>query len=643
MNISTLAKILGVSISELRDVGSSKGIYGFSGKNTRIPYKSAQQITELLRPDRLSTLQNDDRVYLPSTFTVQEFADSIGKPPGLVVKTLLLNGVMATLNEKIDFDTASLIAQEIGSEIYPVQSLGIDAQSLQQSQVSSLTKTFELSDGDEGDIVSRPPIVTVMGHVDHGKTTLLDTIRRANVADNEAGAITQHISSYQIEYKSQKITFVDTPGHEAFTAMRARGTQLADFIILMVSAVEGPKPQTIEVIERAKLSRTPIIVAINKIDLPNADIEKTKTEISAFGLVPEEWGGDTPYIPISAKNNTNIDVLLDTILLFSEVAELKGKINISGQAVVIESYLDEKLGIVANVLVTQGKLSIGDVISCGVQTGKIKKITSSEGLNIESCKITEPVQLLGLSATAEVGELITVHSSVREAQIASDQARAILNSKQMYYTNPVQSGDSEEINLVLVTDVAGSLEALKESILKIPQDHARIVIKKESVGKVTENDIEFAKLSNSTIIAFHTQLHLNAQKILKSTPVPIIQSNIIYEVLNWIEEEELKFIKHEVKLNVLGRAKVLKLFKAPKPSIQVFGAYVEDGKILASKQLQVIREGVAVGRLDIIELQRNLAKTNEANIAQEFGLSVTGKIKIQIDDIIESIDEIVIK
>jgi translation initiation factor IF-2 len=642
MNISTLAKILGVSISELRDVGSNKGIYGFSGRNTRIPYKSAQQITEVLRPEKLSSLQNDDKIYLPGTLTVQEFADSIGKPAGIVVKTLLMNGVMATLKEKIDYDTAELISQELGVDVYPFESLGHEITQPTTSVLTSLTKSFEFDESAAGDSVSRAPIVTVMGHVDHGKTTLLDTIRKANVVGGEAGSITQHISSYQIDYKGHKITFVDTPGHEAFTAMRARGTQLADFIILMVSAVEGPKPQTIEVIERAKLSKTPVIVAINKIDLPNADTEKVKNDIAGFGLVPEEWGGDTPFVPISAKNALNIDTLLDTILLFSEVAELKGKVNVPGQAVVIESYTDERLGVIANCLVTQGTLEVADSIACGVQAGKIKRLTSSEGREIKKAQITEPIQILGLSSPADVGELIKVFPSLKEAQRSAESAREELNSRKVFINNTAVTSDSAEINLVLVTDVSGSLEALKETILKIPQEHARIVIKKESVGTVTEGDVEFAQVSGSTIIAFHTEIHKNAQKLLKSEPVAIVQSNVIYEILNWIEEEELKHIKHEIRTTVLGKATVLKIFKGPKPSIQVFGAHVSDGKIISNKAIRVVRDGEILGKVDINELQRNLAPVSEANIAQEFGLSITGKIKIQVGDVIESIDEVVV-
>lgn len=643
MNISTLAKVLGVSIADLRDVGSKEGIYGFSGRNTRIPYKSAQKITEILRPEKLSTLENDDKIYLPAALSVQEFADSIGKPPGLVVKTLLLNGVMATLNEKIDYDTASLISEELGVAVFPDRSIADSTDSV-DSGMTSLTKTFEVVEAGDGTIITRPPVVTVMGHVDHGKTTLLDTIRKANVVGQEAGSITQHISSYQINYKGSKITFVDTPGHEAFTAMRARGTQLADFIILMVSAVEGPKPQTVEVIERAKLSKTPVIVAINKVDLPNADIEKAKTDVSAFGLVPEEWGGDTPYIPISAKNNENIDALLDTIQLFTEVAELKGRVDTQGQAVVIETYQDEKLGILANTLITQGELKVGDIISCGTQTGRVKRINSSEGIAIQKAKITEPVQILGLSSVADVGELIKVHTSMKDAQKVADKLREEIRSRKVITNvDTSASSDGEEINIVVIADVSGSLEALKEAIFKIPQEHARINIKRESVGQVTESDLEFAELSGSTVLAFHTELHNNAKRFLKNTPVQIIQSNIIYEILNWLEEEELKHIKHEVRIDVLGKATVLKLFKGPKPNIQVFGAHCDDGKILSSKKLRVVRDGVDMGQVEINDLQRNLESTKEVNIAQEFGVSVIGKVKIQVGDVVEAIDEVVVR
>jgi small GTP-binding protein len=325
MNISTLAKILGVSINELRETGQKSGVYGFSGRNTRISYQSAVDITKVLKPDKLAKLSNDDKIYLPQSVKVADLAETIGKSTGLVVKTLLMNGVMATINEQIDYDTASLISAELGVEVFPEDPNFFTSDS---DTETNLIKTIEYSNvaGIDKQYTNRPPVVTIMGHVDHGKTTLLDYIRKSNIVAGEAGAITQHISSYKINYQGKNITFVDTPGHEAFTAMRARGSQLADFVILVVSAVEGPKPQTIEVIERAKMAKTTVIVVLNKIDLPQSDPEKVKTEISQFGLVPEEWGGQTPFIEISAKTGKNVDKLLDAILLFAEVADLKGQI-----------------------------------------------------------------------------------------------------------------------------------------------------------------------------------------------------------------------------------------------------------------------------------------------------------------------------
>jgi translation initiation factor IF-2 len=640
MNISTLAKILGVSISELRETGTKQNIYGFSGRNTRIPYQSAVELTKILRSDKLSKLENDDKIYLPSTLTVADFAESIGKPAGIVVKTLLMNGVMATLNEKIDYDTASLISSELGIEVFPEKDDLFDNKNV--SSTTSLTKSFEIDDNTEGDLVSRPPVVTVMGHVDHGKTTLLDTIRESNVVSGEAGSITQHISSYQINFKGSKITFVDTPGHEAFTAMRARGSQLADFIILMVSAVEGPKPQTIEVIERAKLSKTPVIVAINKIDLPNSDIEKTKNDIAAYGLVPEEWGGQTPFIPISAKLNTNVDTLLDTILLLAEIGNLKGKINCDAQGVVIESNIDEKIGVITNILITRGEFKVGDNISCGTQSGRIKKLIDSNGKDVKIAKITEPVAILGLSSVATVGELVSFHETQKEANKVAEQLANEQNSKKIINNKPLKAEEGE-INIVLVADVSGSLEALKESILKIPQEHAKINIKKESIGQLTESDVEFAEISKSTILIFHSSIHLQAQKMLKNKNIPIVQSNIIYEILNWVEEEELKRVKHEFRFETLGKAKVLKLFKSEKSNVQVCGGEVIDGKILANKQIRLWREKEVLGVFEISELQRDKVKASEINISQQFGISLVGKTKIAVGDILESVEEVLVK
>ena len=637
MNISTLAKLLGKTIPQLREIAQEHGISGFQGRNTRIPYNSAIAITKILAPERLEKLKDDDKIYLPPSLTVAELAEAIGKPPGVVVKTLIMNGVMATLNEKIDYDTAYLISQELGVEVYP-ETKEEEAVS-NTTTIVNLEKVFNTKTGNN--LVKRPPVVTVMGHVDHGKTTLLDTIRKTNVVATEAGAITQHVSSYKIEYKGQPITFIDTPGHEAFTAMRARGTQLADFIILMVSAVEGPKPQTIEVIERAKISKTPVIVALNKIDLPNADIEKTKADIAKFGLVPEEWGGDTPFIPISAKNNINLDKLLDTVLLLADLANLQGCLDQPGQAVVVESYIDNHVGVVTKILVTRYKLKVGDFVSCGPVAGKIRTIRDTEGRSQTEASLCDPVEITGLPEIVNTGDPLTVHDTQKAAQMAADMEKVKRNFKRTYiYKQEPTSGD---INLFLKADVNGSLEALKESILKIPQEEVRLKIVGEGIGKVSEADVEFAHVTKATILAFHTDVLPKAAEILSKLKVNLIQSSIIYELLEWVEEQLLKNKKRQTKIEVLGKAEVLAKFKSDKPGIQIFGGEVKWGKILDNKELRVIRNGQDLGRLEIVELQRNKVKTKEINIAQQFGVSVKGKVKVEVGDFVECIDEIVLE
>jgi len=637
MNISTLAKILGVSVSDLRDTGTSKSIPGFAGRNTRIPYNSALEITKILRPDKAAKLQNDDKIYLPASMTVADFAETIGRPSGNVVKTLIMNGVMVTLNEKIDYDTANLIAEELGIQVYP-DSLDIETRNVNSADLNNIN-AFELDGSETGKIVPRPPVVTVMGHVDHGKTTLLDTIRKTNVVAGEAGAITQHISSYQIDFKGNKITFIDTPGHAAFTAMRARGTQLADFIILMVSATEGPKPQTVEVIERAKLSKTPVIVAINKMDLPEADIDRVKQEIAAFGLVPEEWGGNTPFIPISAKIGTNLDMLLDTLMLHAEVANLKGQINVPGQAVVVESHLDSKQGEETTLLVTKGELKVGDHIRTGQTVAKIKKILNTEGKVISAGSLGMPVVIYGFPTGVSIGELVQCYETAKEAVNAAsmETAKKVAKKGNILQTVAVTEG---QINLVLKADVAGSLEALKETILKIPQENTTITIKSASVGSITESDVEFAKTSQSTILAFHTNLLPGIAKQIETSKVNLVQSDIIYELLNWLEEQILANTSHEIKITVLGKLKVLALFKSDKNNIQVFGGEVLDGKIFSNKQLRIA--GAEGQNLEIIELQRNKEKVKEVNAPQQFGVSVSGKTKIKVGDELECFDETVI-
>lgn len=641
MNISTLAKILGVSIKELKTTGQKKGIYGFSGRNTRIPYKSALAITKIIKPEKLDKLNKDDnRIYIPATVTVAELADSIGRPSGIVVKSLLMNGVMATLNEKIDYDTAELISEELGVKIHPE-----NPDMFEEDSDTNLIKTVEYdTPEDQKTMIKRNPIVTIMGHVDHGKTTLLDYIRKSKVAEAEAGSITQHISSYKIKHKENEITFLDTPGHEAFTAMRARGGQMADFVILVVSAVEGPKPQTVEVIERSKISKTPMIVALNKTDLPEADIEKTKNEISKFGIIPEEWGGDVPFIPISAKTGEGIDKLLENILLHTEVAELKAEIDCPGQAIVIESHLDRSMGVSTTVLVNKDKLKTGDIIRAGEYVGKIRKLENDMGKTIQTAKIGDPVLLIGLPEVVSTGEVVIVYQDQKQAQTdATIEKNKRQNRRVSAYKERVSTDSKNNINIILVADVSGSLEALKEAIVKIPQEHAKVVIKREIVGEVNETDVQFADTADSTILAFHTKISQKAESLMARLKVNMVASDIIYELLEWVEEEILKHIKHEVKTTVVGKANVLATFKSDKSGVQVFGGEVTDGKLLDNKEIRIVRDKQDMGRMEIVELQKNKQKVTEVNISQQFGISAKGKVKVQKGDIIESIEEVIIK
>jgi translation initiation factor IF-2 len=660
MNISTLAKILGVSISELREIGTKNNLYGFFGRNTRIPYNSAAEVTKIIRPDKLAQLKNDDRIYLPKNITVADFSESINKPVSLVLKNLILSGILVTMNEKIDYDTAALIADELGVEVFPENQGEFDNSKNTTSDQLIKVVEYDMKEADK-EFTLRPPVITVMGHVDHGKTTLLDTIRKTNVVSTEAGAITQHITSYQIEYKSNnpevqklnltkgvnggfKVTCVDTPGHEAFTAMRARGSQMADFVILVVSAVEGPKPQTVEVIERIKLGKVPVFVAINKIDLPDADIERVKNEVAAFGLVPEEWGGDVPFIPISAKQNQNIDKLLDTILVHAELAELKGQINCPGQAIVIESNMDTNFGAITTALVIKDKIKFGDIIRCDEYVGKIRKLEDTDGNNLEEAEIGKPVIIVGLPTTVEVGQAIISYDTVKQAQNDANLEKVKkAQNKRVISMNSATTSSDNQINLVIKADVQGSLEALKESIIKLTQDKVRIIIKSEGIGPVTENDLDFASTSNSTILVFHTDIPNKIEQKLKDNKINYGQSSIIYEIMEWIEEQILANTKYETKQIELGQAKVLAVFKSEKSSIQVFGGECTKGKIFSGKELKIIRGNQEIGKVEIVELQRNKVKAEEINISQQFGMSIKSKAKIQVNDIIVCYDEILIK
>jgi translation initiation factor IF-2 len=637
MNISTLAKVLGVSVNELRSTGEKNRLKSFGGRNTRIPYNEALEITKILRPDKAEKLSNDDRIYVPSMITVSDLADTIARPAGMLIKSLLMNGVMATLNEKIDFDTASLISSELGIEIFPDTISSHEVQSGLQNATAD--KIWNLNEK-TGEKITRSPVVTIMGHVDHGKTSLLDFIRKSNVVASEAGAITQHIASYKVTYTGKTITFVDTPGHEAFSAMRARGTQLADFIILVVSATEGPKPQTVEVIERAKISKTPMIVAINKTDLPEADVEKVKGEIAALGVVPEEWGGTTPFIPLSAKTGDGVNNLLETILLHAEVADLEGYINTQPTGVVIESHLDKNQGVVATILITSDEMEVGDIISYGEHVGKIRKITDALGKDMKVAKICEPIEITGLSEIANTGEMVRVFNDMKSAQEQADVIKGQNANKKIF--QPTLGDDEDIVKIIIKTDVLGSMEALQESIVKIPQNSVKIVILSESVGEVTETDIDYAITTGASIIAFHTYANAKILQRVKQEKIGLVQSDIIYVLTEWLEDEVLRKTKHETKITVLGTAKVLGVFKSEKPKEQVFGGEVTDGKFLDTKNIRIVREGEIVGTLSVIELQKNKVKTKEVNISQQFGVSATGRGTVQVGDVIECIDETVV-
>lgn len=636
MNISTLAKTLGVSVQELRDLGAKNSIRSLTGRNTRVPYNDALKITQILKPERVENLQNDDNIYLPHIVKVADLADAIGKPAGLVVKTLMMNGVLATLNEVIDFDTAALIAEEMGVKVLPEKT----DQNLENNSNSYDNFTGYFQNEGDGKFVNRPPVVTIMGHVDHGKTTLLDTIRKSNVVASEAGSITQHISSYQVDFNNKKITFIDTPGHAAFTAMRARGTQLADIIILVVSATEGPKPQTVEVIERAKIYKNNVIVAINKIDLPEADPEKVKADIAGFGLVPEEWGGNVPFIEISAKQNLNIDKLLENILLISEVQELKGEVQTTPQAVVLESHLDKQKGSTAVVLITKDEIKVADYFACGENTGRVRKITDGNGKNLEKADLCMPVEITGLSQVANTGDLIYFYKDAKNAENkAAENKKASQNTS--FLINKNLEGGENDIKIILKADVLGSLEALKESIVKIPQEQVKIIILNESVGEVTENDVNFAQTSNSIILAFHTNISSKNKELAKKNQVNIISSDVIYEILEWLEAQVIARTKIETKVEIIGKAKVLGVFKSEKSGVVVFGGEVIEGKILDSKLIRV-QKNEEFKTMEIVELQKNKVKEKEVNISQQFGISCKGSVKIAVGDIIECIDEVVV-
>ena len=570
-------------------------------------------------------------IEIPESITVKDLAAEMKKTTAEVIKKLLGYGIMATINNEIDFDTAFLVAGEFG----------ITAKKKQT--VTEEDILFDDSEDSEEDLKERPPVVVVMGHVDHGKTSLLDTIRKTNVIEGEAGGITQHIGAYKVKVNDREITFLDTPGHEAFTAMRARGAQITDIAILVVAANDGIMPQTVEAINHAKSAGIPIIVAINKIDLPDANVERVKQELMNYELVPEEWGGDTICVPISAKNNINIDQLLEMVLLEADVLELKANPNKQAKGVVIEARLDKSKGAIATMLVQRGKLDVGDTIVVGSSIGRIRVMTNDKGKKVKSAGPSTPVEIMGLTEVPEAGDTFY---EVKDEKMAKHliekrkrQARekAINQGTKVTLDNlfsQMEEGKLKVLNLIVKADVQGSVEAVKQSMEKLENEEVKVKVIHSAAGAVNQSDVTLAKVSNAIIIAFNVRPDHTAKEMAEKEEVEIKQYSVIYQAIEDVEMAMKGMLEPKYEEKVIGNVEVRQTFRISNIGT-IAGGYVLSGKVERNAGVRVIRENVVIHQGKLATLKRFKDDVKEVTKGFECGMQIENYNDIKEGDIIE--------
>lgn len=566
------------------------------------------------------------------SLTVQELAKKLHREPSEIIKKLFLLGVMATINQTLDKDAIELIAAEYGVEVE--EEIRVDLTDLE---------SLVTEDAPE-DLVERPSVVTIMGHVDHGKTTLLDSIRKTKVTEGEAGGITQHIGAYQVKVNDKKITFLDTPGHAAFTTMRARGAQVTDITILVVAADDGVMPQTIEAINHAKAAEVPIIVAVNKMDKPSANPDRVMQELTEHGLVPEAWGGETIFVNISAKQGQGIDNLLEMILLVSEVEEYKANPKRKANGTVIEAQLDKGRGSVATLLVQNGTLKVGDPIVVGNTFGRVRAMVNDLGRRVKEAGPSTPVEVTGLNEVPQAGDLFIVFEDEKTArQVGETRAARQLASQRNEKTRvtldnlfeQMKQGEIKELNIILKADVQGSAEALAASLQKIEVEGARVKIIHSGAGAITESDIILATASNAIVIGFNVRPDVNAKRAAESENVDVRLHRIIYKAIEEIEAAMKGMLDPEFEEKIIGQAEVRTTFKVSKIGT-IAGSYVTDGKITRDSGIRLIREGVVVFEGEIDTLKRFKDDVKEVQTNYECGITIKNFNDIKEGDVIEA-------
>ena len=607
---------------------------GRPGQNNQNKHRSAgqHQHKSQQRPQTAVQPQQPPKpkvIKLGSSITVKDLASKMGREVSEVIKKLMMLGVMATINQEVDLDTAILLAEDFG---VTVEELPPEADP---------TEIKEIED-DPATLVHRPPVVTIMGHVDHGKTSLLDAIRQTNVTSQEAGGITQHIGAYQVNNKGKKIVFLDTPGHEAFTAMRARGAQVTDVAILVVAADDGVMPQTIEAINHAKSAKVPIIVAVNKMDREGANPDRVKQQLSEHGLISEEWGGDTIMVPVSAHKKTGLSELLEMILLVAEIQELKANPNRQAYGTIIEAQLDKGRGPVATVLVQKGTLRIGDTIIAGTAYGKVRAMVNDRGEKVKKAEPSTPVEVLGLSDVPQAGDILaavdeSTARAIAEKRVAKKRTDDMQHSQKVSLEDifkQIQDGTLKDLNIVIKADVQGSIEALKQSLQSLKNKEVRVNIIHTGVGAINESDVMLASASNALIMGFNVRPDNNARKAAETEKIDLRTYRVIYDAINDVEAAMTGMLAPEYKEVIQGRIEVRKVISIPKGIVA--GSYVLEGKVTSTSQIRITRSGVVVheGKLDA--LRRFKDDVKEVAAGYECGISFEKFRDIKEGDIIEA-------
>ncbi len=644
MNITELARRLRVSPQELKDTLPKIG-FDIGQRAIKIDQYLAQRIIrewprltrelknreerERQQEEVVANARAEKRVAkIGAVITVKDLAVSFGLPVNYILAELMKNGIFASLNEKIDIDTATIIGSELGIEVVPASGQVIDNNEI------SLSETREKI-SNSNNLIVRPPVIVVMGHVDHGKTKLLDAIRLTDVVATEAGGITQHIGAYQITRKDRIVTFVDTPGHEAFTAMRKRGARVADLAILVVAADDGIKPQTIEAYRIIQENKMPFIVAINKIDKAEANIEKVKQELAnELGLVPEEWGGKTTICLVSAKYSQGIDELLDTILLLADINAEDRLADPLAEAVgtIIESHVDKSEGPVATILVHNGTLRVGDNLMCNQQYyGKVRALKNYRGQSIKDAGPSTPVKVIGLKATPEIGDVVKVELIER-----GDKTRTVAKKQNQAITK-IQDNNSFQgtvINLLIKTDVYGSGEAIEDSLLKLNNEEIAVRIIYRGLGNITEGDVIRAAANQARIIGFNVGVSAQVEDLAREKEVVIERYQIIYDLINKVRQDMQALMKPEIRRIDLGQVKILAIFKQG-GAVQIVGGKVIEGNISRDNLLEIIRNGETIGQGKLTQLQAGRQEVKDVAINQECGLQIESPNVLNVGDILQ--------